>query len=107
MYAIIQDGEKQGKQYQVAPGKAIEIERKECAPGSPIEFSQVLFYKDKENTEVGTPFVEKVKVKGVVEEHVKGDKITVFKFKRRKDHRRKQGHRQVYTRVRIQQIVKE
>ena len=104
MYAIIKDG---GKQYKVSPGQCVHLEKKDAAPGTPIELTEVIYYQNKQGSEVGTPLLNQVKVKGVVEKHVKGDKIIVFKFRRRKDSRRKRGHRQQYTRVRIQQIVKE
>ena len=104
MYAIIQDG---GKQYKVAPGQCVHLEKKLAAPGSKIELTDVVYYQGKQGSEIGTPLVSQVKVKGIVEKHVKGDKIIVFKFRRRKDSRQKRGHRQQYTRIRIQQIIKE
>ena len=104
MYAIIKDG---GKQYKVFPGKAIELEKKDLAPGEKVEFTDVVFYQNKDQVEVGAPFVAKVKVQGVVEKHEKGKKITIIKYRRREDSRSKKGHRQNYVKVRIQKIVKE
>ena len=104
MYAIIQDG---GKQYQAIPGKAIELEHKNQKPGTELEFSDVLFYQNGEEIEIGRPLLKNVKVKAVIEKDIKGDKITIFRYRRRKDSKVKKGHRQKYSRVRIQKIVKE
>ncbi|NUM34662.1 MAG: 50S ribosomal protein L21 [Candidatus Brocadiae bacterium] len=104
MYAIIQDG---GKQYQVAPGKAIEIELREQEPGTQLEFSTVVFYQNEDEVAVGAPYLQGVKVQGVVEKHGKAEKLTIFKYTRREGYKRKIGYRHKYTRVRIQKIVKE
>ncbi len=104
MYAIIQDG---GKQYKVAPGQAIEIELREQAPGTPLEFSSVIFYQNDEEVAIGAPYVKGVKVQGIVETHGKAEKLTIFKYIRREGYKRKIGYRHKYTRVRIQKIVKE
>lgn len=104
MYAIIQDS---GKQYKVALGSIIELEKKECDPGKIVEFPNVVYYHNKDEVKVGMPTLPNMKVKGVVERHKKGEKITIFKYRRRKDSRRKRGHRQWYTRVRISEIIKE
>ncbi len=104
MYAIVKDG---GKNYKVEPGQVIRVEKKDLEAGATVEFPEVMFYSSGDNVQVGTPLVEKVKVEGTVEKHVKGDKVTVFKFKRRKDYKKKQGHRQKYTQVRIDKITKE
>ena len=102
MYAIIQDG---GKQYKVEVGMKINLEKKNCEVGKTIEFPDVLFCNKEGEISIGKPRLENVRVEGVVEEHFKGPKITVFKFKRRKGCRRKKGHRQLYTRVRISNIT--
>ena len=68
MYAIIQDG---GKQYKVIPGQTVEVDRKDCAPGTPVEFTNVIYFKDKEESIFGTPFISNIKVKGVVENRPK------------------------------------
>lgn len=103
MYAIIKD---RGKQYKVEPGQSILIDfvadRKDA---DKIEFSDIVAVGDGDKGKVGTPFVNGVKVVGEIEGQKKGDKITVYKFKRRKDYRRKQGHRQRYTQVKIKEIV--
>lgn len=105
MYAIIQDG---GKQYTVKPSLSVDFEKKQVPSGNTVEFTEVLLFSDKGETEIGQPFVKNVKVIGTVEEEeVKAKKIIAFKFKRRKDYRRKIGYRHKYTRIRIQKIVKE
>lgn len=102
MYAIIKDG---GKQYQVAPGSIVQIEQRVCDPGTNLEFSEVVYYHNKNVVKIGEPTVPNMKVKGVVEKHLKGDKLFIFHYRRRKDSRKKNGHRQMYTRVRILEIV--
>lgn len=104
MYAIIQDG---GKQYKVIPGQSVELEKKEVAPGSPIEFPEVLFYNDDKEILVGTPHVAGVKVQGIVEKQHRGEKLIVFKYIKSGNSHRKLGHRQEYTRVRICKISKQ
>lgn len=104
IYAIIQDG---GKQYKVSPGSVVELEKKDCAAGSSIEFKDIIYYHDQNEIKIGTPKIEKMTVKGVVEGLFKGPKIRMFKFRRRKDSRWRKGHRQQYSKVRIVEIVKE
>lgn len=104
MYAIIVDG---GKQYKVSPGMLIDLENKDYVLGNHIEFSQVVYYHSKKEVQIGTPLISNIKVKGIIENYTKGPKITVIKYRRSKDSRRKQGHRQSYTQVRIAEIVKE
>ncbi len=101
MYAIIQTG---GKQYRVTEGEVIRVEKLAGEPGEQISFDQVLFVGDSETPAVGVPTVPEARVVGTVVEHGKGDKVLVFKFKRRKMFRRLNGHRQTYTGVRIEQI---
>lgn len=103
MYAIIADG---GKNYKVSPGQVVELEKKDIASGKEIDFSDVLYYKSDNEILVGTPKVDGVKVTGIVEGDMKAPKVTILKSKRRKNYRKKQGHRQVYTKVRIKDIVK-
>ena len=98
MYAVIKTG---GKQYRVAQGDVIEIERLPGEPGDELTFEEVLLLGEDETTEVGRPFVEGASVKGKVMAQDRAKKIIVFKMKRRKKYRRKQGHRQELTRVRI------
>lgn len=100
-YAIFQTG---GKQYQAIPGKTIEIEKLEGDAGSIIEFTDVLLRKTGENkVEIGRPYVA-TPIKASIVKHMRGPKVTVFKFKRRKKVRVKKGHRQPHTIVRIEAI---
>ena len=101
MYAIIETG---GKQYRVEPGREIQVDLLSNEPGSSFETDQVLLMHDGSQTHVGVPRVEGVVVKGTVLEHAKGKKIVVFKMKRRKGYRRTKGHRQQYTRIKIDSI---
>lgn len=97
MVAIFKDS---GTQFKVNPGDVVLVDKKDMAEGSDIEFDKVLLVDDK----IGTPYVEGAKVKGVVKGVVLGDKIYVQKFKRRKNYRRRTGHRQQYTEVEIKSI---
>jgi large subunit ribosomal protein L21 len=100
-YAIIETG---GKQYFALEGKTIQIEKLNEQPGEQVVFSTVLFKRiDSQNCIVGTPYVD-TPVTGTIVKHLRGDKIVVFKFKRRKKYRKKQGHRQSYTVIRINSI---
>ncbi len=102
MYAIIESG---NHQFKVQAESVIEVDRLDQEEGSVFETDRVLLVADdKKDTSVGTPYVSGAKVKGTVLDHYRGRKIIVFKFKRRKNYRRKQGHRQEMTRVRIDAI---
>ena len=102
MLAVIKTG---GKQYLVKPGDIIDIEKIAGEEGSEVEFSDVLMVSDGEgDVKVGTPVVKSAQVKGTILGEKKGTKITVFKFKRRKGYRKKIGHRQKYTSVKINSI---
>lgn len=98
MYAIFITG---GKQYRAAEGETIFVEKLEGETGQEVVFDQVLLVGDK----VGTPLVEGAKVTGTIEKQGKGKKIIVFKMKAKKNYRKKQGHRQAYTKVLINSIV--
>ena len=100
MYAIIATG---GKQYRVSEGDKIYIEKIDAEVGSTVSFD-VLLVENNGDVKVGTPVVEGVKVEGKVVGQVRGDKIIVFKYKSKKNYRRKQGHRQPYTKVEITKI---
>ena len=102
MQAVIKTG---GKQYRVKPGDIIKVEKIDGNPGDSVEFNEVLMVTDpqKEN-KLGLPLLKDYSVKGEILDHVKGEKITVFKFKRKKGYRRKKGHRQVYTSIRIKEV---
>ena len=98
MYAVIQTG---GKQYKVAKNDTIRVEKLDGEPGAKISFDQVLLVHDGKEVKVGKPTVEGAKVDGKIVDQVRGDKLTVFKKRRRKDSKRKQGHRQSLTVVEV------
>ena len=100
MYAIIATG---GKQYRVSEGDVIYIEKIDAQVDSTVSFD-VLLVGNEGDVKVGTPVVEGVKVEGKVVGQVRGEKIVVFKYKSKKNYRRKQGHRQPYTKVEITKI---
>lgn len=102
MYAVIETG---GKQYKVSPGELIKVEKLDSNPGSEVQFEKVLMVQKEDGTLIGHPYLDKVRVVGEVLEHKKGEKIIVFKYKRRKNYRRKKGHRQWYTALRIKEIT--
>ena len=101
MYAVIETG---GKQYRVAPGEQVEVERLDGEVGNRVEFDRVLMIRTDEGLNIGHSVVEKARVVGEVLAHDRGDKIIVFKKKRRKNYRRTRGHRQWFTRVKILEI---
>ena len=101
MYAVVATG---GKQYKVRKGQTLRVEKIPGEIGSPVSFDQVLMYSDGESIEVGQPILENVSVAGHIVEQGKAKKVIVFKYKRRKRYRRKQGHRQQYTAVTIDRI---
>ncbi len=100
MYAIIATG---GKQYRVSEGDVIYIEKIDADVDSTVSFD-VLLVGNEGDVKVGTPVVEGVKVEGKVVGQIRGEKIIVFKYKSKKNYRRKQGHRQPYTKVEITKI---
>ena len=101
MYAVIKSG---GKQHKVSEGEEILLEKLSLDEGEVIEFSEVLAVNKNGNLNVGKPLLEGAVVKGKVLNHLKTKKITVIKMKRRKDYRKKQGHRQNLTKVKIESI---
>ena len=98
MYAIFATG---GKQYRAQVGDTIYVEKLEGNQGDEVVFDQVLLAGDK----IGQPFVEGAKVTGTIEKQGLGKKIVVFKYKSKKNERKKQGHRQAYTKVTVKEIV--
>lgn len=102
MYAIIRTG---GKQFRAEPGRTVRIPSLAADPGSTVTFDEVLLGSDGKVVKAGTPLLAGASVTGEVVAHGRGDKIVVFKFKRRKNVRRKQGHRQGYTDVRIADVT--
>ena len=101
MYAIIRTG---GKQFRAEPGKTLRIPSLDVEPGQSVTFDEVLLGANDGEVKVGAPLVGGAAVTAEVVAHGKGEKIIVFKFKRRKNYRRKQGHRQKYTEVRVRDI---
>ncbi len=102
MYAVIKTG---GKQYRVQEGQVIRVETLPAQAGETVDFSEVLMLANGDDIKIGTPIVDGAKVSGTVLEHGRGKKIEIIKFKRRKHHMKRQGHRQNYTAVRIESIV--
>ncbi len=102
MYAII---EACGKQYKVSKGDVVFFEKLDAEEGKTVKFENVVLVSEEGKTlEIGTPYVKGAKVEGKVIAHGKGKKIIVFKYKAKKNYRRKQGHRQPYTKVEITSI---
>lgn len=100
MYAVIQSG---GKQYRVAAGDVIEVETLPVEPGNKIELEHVLMVAGEDGVTVGKPTVDGAKVTATVQAHGRGEKIIVYKHK--KNYHKKQGHRQNFTRLHIDEIV--
>ncbi len=101
MYAVIETG---GKQYKVSEGDTVFIEKLDVAEGDTVTFDKVLVVADGEKVNVGAPAVEGASVTAKVEKQGKAKKIYVFKMKRKKNYRRKKGHRQPFTKVTIEKI---
>ena len=101
MYAVVNSG---GKQYKVQQGQVLRVEKIPGDVGSPVTFERVLMFSDGENVSIGQPALEDVAVEGHIVEQGKAKKIIVFKYKKRKRYRRKQGHRQEFTAVLIDDI---
>ncbi len=102
MYAVFRTG---GKQFRVEPGMRVRIPSLDVDEGSSVEFDEVLLAGDGEEISVGTPVVEGAKVTAEVLRHGRDRKIIVFKRKRRKGYRKKQGHRQKFTEIRVDDVV--
>lgn len=101
MYAIIETG---GKQYRVQEGDTLFVEKLNHAEGESVKFDRVLVVSGTEGLTVGTPVVEGATVEGTVLENGKGKKVIVYKYKSKKDYRNKNGHRQPFTKVKIEKI---
>jgi large subunit ribosomal protein L21 len=101
MYAIIRTG---GKQFRAEPGKTLRIPSIANEPGETLRFDEVLLGADGDSVKIGVPAVSGASVTAEVVRHGKGEKIIIFKHKRRKNYRRKQGHRQKFTEVRVNEI---
>ncbi|MBT6297040.1 MAG: 50S ribosomal protein L21 [Nitrospina sp.] len=104
MFAVLNTG---GKQYKVSQGDLIEVEKLESDVGDTVTLNQVLMVGEGESVEVGSPYISNCEVTGEVMEQGKGAKIIIFKKKRRKNYRRKNGHRQLFTQLKITEIIKK
>ena len=102
MYAVIETG---GKQYRVAPGQTIEVDSLSGDIGADVEFDRVLAISNDSNEFVLGDGLKNARVRGRIAGHGRGDKVLVFKFKRKKQYKRTIGHRQNYTRVEVREIV--
>jgi large subunit ribosomal protein L21 len=101
MYAVIETG---GKQYRATPGETIDVETLAGEVGAAVEFDKVVAVVKPDQT-LGGAALSHAKVKGTITAHGRGDKIVVFKFKRKKQYKRTIGHRQNYTRVKVEEII--
>ncbi len=101
MYAVVKTG---GKQYMVGQGDLVQVEKLPGSVGDEVVFDQVLLVSKGGDLKVGRPTVDGARVKGTIVEQGRGKKLIVFKMKRRKGYRRKMGHRQYYTGVRVEAI---
>lgn len=101
MYAVIKTG---GKQYRVAPGQTLRVELLTVPAGDAVNFSDVLMVVDGEKIKIGQPLLAGASVQAKVLEHGRGEKIRIIKMKRRKNHRKRMGHRQHFTKIEITAI---
>jgi len=100
-YAIVEDG---GKQYKAVIGQTIEVDHTTAEVGEELDLEHVLLVVNDEETTIGSPYIEGVKIQATVVSQIKAPKVVVFKYKPKKRYRVKQGHRQQYTRIRIDSI---
>ena len=98
MYAVIQTG---GKQYRVAQGSTLKVEKIDAAEGDSIELDKVLMVADGDDVKVGSPYVEGGRVTATVRAQGRGKKVMIVKFRRRKHHMKRQGHRQAFTEIEV------
>ena len=101
MYAVVRSG---GKQYRVSPGGSVRVEKLAGEVGSKVTLDEVLMIGGEGDVKIGTPTVDGASVSGTITAQGRGDKIRVFKMKRRKGYRRSQGHRQDYTEIKIDSV---
>ena len=102
MYAIIRSG---GKQYRAEVGAEVDVDRLPNEVGESVEIADVLLVANEESTQIGQPVIDGARVRATVVEQFRGKKIIVYKYRQRTNYRRKQGHRQYYTRLRIDDIT--
>jgi large subunit ribosomal protein L21 len=101
VYAVIESG---GKQYRVEPGDVIRVERLDVAAGESVDLDRILLIVDNDGARLGSPVLSGVSVTARVRAHGRGEKIRIFKMRRRKNYRRQAGHRQNYTELEITQV---
>ncbi len=102
MYAVVKTG---GKQYRVSPGDTIDVEKLPNEVGEQVELDEVLLVANGSKTKIGKPLVKGAKVKATVTRQARGRKVIIFKFRSSSRYRRRKGHRQHFTRLRIDEIV--
>lgn len=98
MYAVIESG---GKQHRVEEGEVLQLEKFEAATGDKVKFDKILLVGEGESVKIGTPYVEGSQVEAEVLKQGRGEKIKIIKFNRRKHYKKTQGHRQLFTEVKI------
>jgi len=101
MYAVISTG---GKQYKLAQGDVCRIEKLDAEEGASVELDKVLMIADGDNINIGTPFVDGGKVTATIKSHGRAKKVEIMKFRRRKHHQKRTGHRQYYTEIEVTSI---
>ncbi len=101
MYAVISTG---GKQYKLAQGDVCRVEKLDAEEGATVEIDKVLMIADGDNINIGTPYVDGGKVTATVKSHGRAKKVEIMKFRRRKHHQKKTGHRQYYTEIEVTAI---
>lgn len=102
MYAVIKTG---GKQYRVVAGERLKVEKLEAEVGATVTLDQILMVTDGDKITIGSPIIKGATVKATVVSHGRGDKVMIFKFRRRKHYRKTQGHRQSFTEIKIEAIA--
>lgn len=102
MYALV---EIKGKQYKAEKGTLLKVDKIDAEEGTALEFASVLFISGDGDVKVGAPYVDGALVKAKVEDHTKGKKVRIFRYKKRKNYARRMGHRQQYTLVRVEDIL--
>ena len=98
MYAVIKTG---GKQYKLAQGDVVRVEKLDAEEGASVELDKVLMIADGDSINVGTPYVDGGKVSATVKSHGRAKKVEIMKFRRRKHHQKRTGHRQYYTEIEV------
>ncbi len=102
MYAVIKTG---GKQYRVVQGERLKVEKLDVEVGGTVTLDQILMVSDGDKTTIGSPIIKGATVKATVVSHGRGDKVMIFKMRRRKHYRKTQGHRQSFTEIKIEAIA--